>query len=321
MTSEGFAKPWVEFEEEFGERILLHGPISTCLEAFAELGTKLGSLYTFSAPDPAVKTEEKTIDGGLKVRIYTPEGYTGGKPVGVYFHGGGWAMGSLDADDPLCRSISKGGGVVLVSVEYGLAPQNEHPGLVNDCFKGLQWTLKSAKELGGVEGKVFTAGVSAGGNLALGMALRAIDEGLGDNLVGVIAEVPATVHPAAVPVEFKSKYTSMVEHKDHTIDTDSAMLAFWGAFGAPPTDPYASPLLHPRTKDLKKVYLTVAGHDTLRDDGLLFKQKLDENEVPNKVDYYEGYPHYHWTWPSKTLDKPREEYNANLAKGVQFVVS
>jgi versiconal hemiacetal acetate esterase len=50
------------------------------------------------------------------------------------------------------------------------------------------------------------------------------------------------------------------------------------AFGAPPTDPYASPLLHSRINELKRVYLAVAGHDTLRDDGILFRQKLDDNE-------------------------------------------
>jgi versiconal hemiacetal acetate esterase len=230
-------------------------------------------------------------------------------------------MGDLDGDDPFCRAISKGGGVVVVSVEYGLAPQNKHPGLINDCWKGLQWTLKNAKELGGAEGKIFTAGVSAGGQLALSLALRTIDEGLGDALVGVVSLVPATVHPKGVPEELKSKWTSYKEHAEHTIDTESAMNSFWEAFGPPPTDPYGSPLLHTKIKDLKKVYLAVAGHDTLRDDGLLFKEKLDEAKVPNKLDFYEGYPHYHWTFPSPKLDKPREEFLANLTKGVQFVVS
>lgn len=197
------------------------------------LGGKMASKYTFPAPDPAVKTEDKTIDGGLKVRVYTPEGYAGGKPVGVYYHGGGWAMGDIDGDDAFCRSISKGSGVVLVSVEYGLAPQNKHPGLINDCWKGFQWTLQNATELGGVGGKIFTAGVSAGGGLALGVALKAIDEGLGDSLVGVVAQVPATIHPDAVPEELKSKYTAMEEHKEHTIDTASAMRAFWGKSAAP----------------------------------------------------------------------------------------
>lgn len=301
--------------------MLLHGSVEACQQGYARIGGLLVSKYTFPPPDPAVKTEDKVIEDGLKVRIYTPEGYTGGKPVGVYFHGGGWAMGDLDGDDAFCRAISKSGGVVVVSVEYGLAPQNQHPGLIGDCWKGLKWTLNSAKALGGNEGEIFTAGVSAGGQLALGLALKAIDEGLGGALIGVIALVPATVHPKGVPEELKSKWTSYKEHAEHTINSESAMNSFWDAFGPPPTDPYGSPLLHPKIKDLKKVYLAVAGQDTLRDDGLLFKQKLDDAKVPNTLDFYEGYPHYHWTFPSPKLDKPREEFLANLGKGVQFVVS
>lgn len=188
----------------------------------------MGSLYSFPPPDSAVKTEDRTIDGGLKTRIYTPEGYSGGNPVGVYYHGGGWAMGNIDGDDAFCRSISKGGNVVLVSVEYGLAPQNNHPGLINDCFRGLQWTLDNAKVLGGIEGKIFTAGVSAGAQLAISLALKAINEGLGSSLVGVVAEVPATIHPDGVPEDLKPKYTSYKEHANHTVDTDRAMRAFWG---------------------------------------------------------------------------------------------
>ncbi|KAF2013908.1 hypothetical protein BU24DRAFT_483733 [Aaosphaeria arxii CBS 175.79] len=320
-AAQGFAKPWVEFEEELGERPLLHGPVPTAIEEFAALGGRLFAKYTFPAPDPAVKTEDRTTEDGLKVRVYTPEGYSGGKPVGVYFHGGGWALGNIDGDDALCRQIAKSGDVVIVSVEYGLAPQNVHPGLINDCFKGFEWTLKNAKALGGVEGKIFTAGVSAGGHLSIVTALRAIDEGYGDALVGVVAQIPVTVHPKAVPEDLKSKYTSYEEHAENSIATKSAMEAFWEAFGAPPNDPYASPLLHTKIGELKKVYLTIDGHDTLRDDALLFREKLDELKVPYKSDFYEGYPHYHWTWPSHKLDEPRNEYNANLAAGIKFVTS
>ncbi|KAF2119701.1 Alpha/Beta hydrolase protein [Lophiotrema nucula] len=319
--SEGFAPAWLEFEKELGERPLLYGPVEKCVEGFTRIGGLMVSKYTFPAPDPAVKTEEKTTEAGLKVVVYTPVDYKGGKPVGVYFHGGGWAMGDVAGDDPFCRAISKSGDVVVVSVEYGLAPQNKHPGLIDDCWKGLQWTLKNSKVLGGVEGKIFTAGVSAGGQLALGLALKAVDEGLGGSLVGVVALVPATVHPDGVPSNLKAKYTSYNEHDGHTINTGSAMRAFWDAFGPPPKDVYASPLLHDKIKDLKKVYIAVAGHDTLRDDGLLFKQKLDDNRVPTKFDFYEGYPHYHWTWPSTKLDAPRQEFLSNLEKGVKFVTS
>lgn len=81
----------------------------------------------------------------------------------------------------------------------------------------------------------------------------------------------------------------------------------------------------------------MAGQDTLRDDGLLLKKVLDENKyrfptrlldtytdsfsVPAKLDLYEGYPHYHFAWPSTTLDGTRDEFNKNTAKGVIFVVS
>jgi versiconal hemiacetal acetate esterase len=54
------------------------------------------------------------------------------------------------------------------------------------------------------------------------------------------------------------------------------MRAFWDAFGAPPTDPYGSPLLHRGIRNLRKVYMAVAGHDTLRDDGVLMKMMLDD---------------------------------------------
>jgi versiconal hemiacetal acetate esterase len=244
MASEGFAQPWVEvcrdahelrpnantiqFEEELGERMLLQGPLSSCQDGFAKYGGLMMSKYTFPPPDPSVQTEDRTITDGLKARIYMPKGYSGGSPVGVYFHGGGWAMGDLDGDDAFARSISKGGNVVVVSIEYGLAPQNKHPGLVNDCYKGLQWTLEHAKDLGGTEGKVFTCGVSAGAGLALGVALKAVDQGLGSSLVGVVALVPATVHPKGVPADLKSRYTSYTEHAQHTINTASAMDTFWG---------------------------------------------------------------------------------------------
>lgn len=250
------------------------------------------SKFTFPTPDPTVKTEDAMTDKGTKVRIYTPDGYKGGKPVCLYYHGGGWAMGNIDGDDPISRAISKSGDIVVVSVEYGLAPDNAHPGLMNECFHALQWALQNAKRLNTAEDKFLTSGFSAGGQIAFGTALMAVDQGLGD-LVGVACMVPCTVHPDGVPDELKAKYTTMDKFAHMTINTAPAMRGFWGIsnayfptsqctnhkselFGAPPTDPYGSPLLHPRIKDLKRVYMAIAGLDTLRDDGLLMKEKLDQ---------------------------------------------
>ncbi|KAJ5030426.1 Alpha/Beta hydrolase protein [Bipolaris maydis] len=321
MTNEGFAKPWLEFEEEFGERINLEPPLSNIFQQYARIGGLMVDKYAFPAPDPSVQTEDTATEKGLKLRIYTPESYKGDRPVCMYYHAGGWAMGDINGDDLLSRAVSKAGNVVVISVEYGLAPQNAHPGLMNECYEALKWALRNSQRLNTAEGKFFTAGCSAGGQLALGTALRAIDDGLAEQLVGVIALMPATVHPDGVPEEFKAKYTAMEEHDLHTINTAGAMRAFWDAFGPPPTDPYGSPLLHSRIKDLKKVYLAVSGHDTLRDDGLLMKEKLDKADVPNRLDMYEGYPHFFMAWPSSKLDEPRKKFFDQMVEGVTFVLA
>lgn len=256
--------------------MLLPASLDDIIAVFNGYGAATANKYTFPAPDPSVTAHDTATDKGLQVRVYTPEGYTGDKPVCLYYHGGGWAMGDIDGEDVICRAISKTGGIVVVSVAYGLAPQNKHPGLVDDCYNALLWALDNTSKLNTAKGKFLTAGASAGGQLSFGTALRAIDQGFGDQLVGCIALVPVTVHPDAVPAELKSRYTAMIEHEQHTVNTGAAMRTFWKVFGAPPTDPYASPLLHPRIKDLKKVYMCASSHDTLRDDAVLMKQKLDE---------------------------------------------
>ncbi|USP76265.1 hypothetical protein yc1106_03539 [Curvularia clavata] len=321
MTNNELAKPWLEFEEEWGGRMALTPPVSNMLQQFAHIGELLVSKYDLPAPDSSVETEDTTTDKGTKVRIYTPVDYNGDRPVCMYYHGGGWAMGDINADDGFSRAISKAGNIVVISVEYGLAPQNAHPGLMNECYEALKWALNNSQRLKTAGSRFITSGVSAGGHIAFGTALRAIDEGLGDQVVGILSIMPPTVHPDAVPDEMKARYTAMEEHDQNTLNTAGAMRAFWDAFGASPTDHYASPLLHPRTKDLKRVYMVAASHDTLRDDALLMKEKLDEAGVSNRFDMFEGYPHFFMGWPSSKLDQPRKEFFEKMANGLDFILS
>jgi versiconal hemiacetal acetate esterase len=89
MADEGFAAPWIQFEQELGQRPLLHGPkVENCFTGWEKLGGALVSKYTFPGPDTSVSTEDRTITNGIKVRIYTPPGYVNGsKPVGLHIHG------------------------------------------------------------------------------------------------------------------------------------------------------------------------------------------------------------------------------------------
>jgi len=175
-----------------------------------------------------VKTEDKEITGGLKVRIYTPLGYQGNQPVCVFYHGGGWAMGDLEGEDPQLRTISKDAGVVIVSVEYRLAPKHPYPTGLDDCVAAYHWAVENSEYLKTTPNAAITFGTSAGGNLALATALKLIDAGKSDTLKGVVAVVPVTVWKDAVPADMKSKYTSYDEHAEHTINTKSGMEAFFG---------------------------------------------------------------------------------------------
>ena len=186
------------------------------------------SKFTFPAPDATVAAEDRAVDG-VQVRIYTPLNLAPGRPIFVFAHGGGWAMGDLNADDGNCRVISKAAGCVVVSVDYRLSPQFQYPIPLDDCVTVANWVIANGASLGGNGNKIITAGVSAGGNLAIAIALRLIDEEKADKIHGVVAEVPVTIHPDAVPDQYKSLFTSFKEHDKNTINTMSAMNTFHGS--------------------------------------------------------------------------------------------
>lgn len=225
-------------------------------------------------------------------------------------------MGSVDQEDALCRFISKECQMTLLSVEYRLAPKYKCPTALDDCVDATLWALENL-----AASQVVLVGASAGGNLAFGTALRLIDRGMADEVKGVVALVPVTIHPAAVPEEMKALYISYEEHAENTVNTKSAMMSFWELYGPSPVDPYASCLLHSQLRKLKKVYIAECGTDTLRDDARLMKEELDKAGVPVRYDAYPGFPHYSWNFPSKYLDEHRGKFLGNVLGAVQWVNS
>lgn len=137
-------------------------------------------------------------------------------------------MGDLDGEDAQVRTISKAAGVIIVSVDYRLAPAHPYPAPLDDCVTAYYWALKNSITLGTTPNQAITFGTSAGGNLALSTALKVIDAGNGDTLKGVVAVVPVTIAPEAVPEVFRSKFTSYEEHAEHTINTGLGMKTFFG---------------------------------------------------------------------------------------------
>lgn len=273
----------------------------------------MAAKYEFPAPDPSVNSEQHDLDG-FWVRSYTPPGSTGQEPLGVYFHGGGWVMGSVDQEDAVCRLISKACKMRMVSVEYRMAPKHKYPVPLQDCVTATLWTLKHFSQ-----DKALLLGGSAGANLAFGTALKLIDQGQGDRVKGVVAMVPVTVLPDALPAHLKPEYTAYDQHANHTVNTKSAMEVFISAYGAPQDCHYTSCLLHPRLRDLPKTYITESSTDTLRDDARLMKAALEMAGVPVRYDAYPGFPHYSWTFPSKHLAGHQADFFGKLIEAVTWI--
>lgn len=133
-----------------------------------------------TTPDPAVASADRNISvegRSLPVRVYTPKTGSGPFPVVVYYHGGGWVIGSKEVYDGGARGIAKNANAVVVSVDYRLGPENKFPAAHDDAFAAYQWALKNAASIKGDPNRVAVAGESAGGNLAVATALTAKQKG------------------------------------------------------------------------------------------------------------------------------------------------
>jgi versiconal hemiacetal acetate esterase len=207
---------------------LIYGPVENLYVGLNTMIETIVEKLEIPPIDTSITTEDIKVNANLKVRVYHPPGATGNEPLGIYLHGGGWTMCDLDSEDAICRMISKSINMVLVSVDYRLGPQHKFPAALDDAVYAYQWALENSSKLGVRKTNVVIIGGSAGGNLAIGSALKLIDEGKGAAISGVVALVPVTIHPDAVPDHLKSKFTAYEENADFTLNTKSAMLAFWG---------------------------------------------------------------------------------------------
>lgn len=137
---------------------------------------KLRESRNISSPIPeGVDVRDFTGDGsarGLKMRLYRPEkAKTGNMPLLVYFHGGGWTIGSLNSCASFCSALASTGNMIVLAVEYSLAPENPFPTGLMDCVAASEYASSHAAEWGSSPDLVSLGGDSSGGNLALASAI------------------------------------------------------------------------------------------------------------------------------------------------------
>ena len=240
------------------------------------------------APGPEVtKVEDREIpgpDSQVPVRIYTPEG-SGPFPVLVWFHGGGWVLGDLDNSDGVSRHLTVTAGVVVVSVDYRLAPETKFPGPVEDCYSATKWVAENAASINADPARIAVGGDSAGGNLAAAVSMMARDRG------GPSVGFQLLVYPVT------DRNFSTISYRDNGEDyslTRDGMIWFWDHYLAKDSDadnPYASPLRAQRLKDLPPALVITAEYDPLRDEGEAYAHRLRNAGIPATSSRYDGMIH------------------------------
>ncbi len=251
--------------------------------------------------EPVARVEDRTVpgpDAPVPVRIYTPEG-SGPFPVMVFYHGGGWVIGSIDSHDALCRKLTNAIGCVTVSVEYRLAPEAKFPAAAEDCYAATVWTAENAAALGADPKRLAVCGDSAGGNLAAAVPLMAKDRGK-----------PAIAYQVLLyPCTDGSLETgSMRELAQGYFLTRAAMVWFWNHYVRDDNDrkhPYAAPIHAPDLKGLPPALVITAEYDPLRDEGEAYAARLRQAGVPVTCTRYDGTIHG-FVSMADNLDKGKE---------------
>jgi acetyl esterase len=246
-------------------------------------------------PVPVAAVADRAVPGpggDLPVRVYTPEGEPP-FPIVVFFHGGGWVVGTLDTYDPLCRALAAAVPAVVVSVDYRLAPEHRWPAAVEDAYAATLWASRHAAELGGAQHRLAVAGDSAGGNLAAVVALGARDRG------GPAIAFQLLVYPA---LDAAGDTGSWREYADGFYLTAAGMRWYWDHYlgGADGAAPDASPLRAAFLGGLPPALVVTADHDVLRDEGEAYAARLREAGVAADVRRVEGVVHGFFRWRAVT---------------------
>jgi acetyl esterase len=235
--------------------------------------------------DPVARVEDRRIPGPageIPVRVYEPENARG---VLVYFHGGGWVIGSLDSHDAPLRSLANAAGCSVVSVDYRLAPEHRHPAAAEDCYAATCWAAENARSLGADHDALAVGGDSAGGNLAAVTALLA-RERRGPRIRHQLLVYPVTDH------DFER--ASYCDNAEGYFLSREDMRWFWDHYvpGRTERDAFtASPLRAPDLSGLPPAHVLSAEFDPLRDEGEAYAARLREAGVPVSLTRYDGMVH------------------------------
>ncbi len=260
----------------------------------------LGSCF-MERPPEIFAWEDREISGPqgtVRIRTYRPSS-TAVLPVVVFFHGGGWVMGSIETHDVYCRQLANASGWAVASVDYRLAPEHKFPAGLEDAYAATRWVSEQAAEIGVDPERIAVAGDSAGGNLAAAVPLVARDRG-GPRLAFQLLLYPVLDHHFDTP--------SYRENATGYHLTRAAMIWSWRHYLSSQHDgalTYASPLRADDLSGLPAALVMTAEYDPLRDEGEAYAERLRAARVPVTLKRYDGLIHG-FARRTNVLDRARD---------------
>lgn len=261
--------------------------LSTLTPEAARRQVTLDVLGVEGSPAWMASIREVRIDShghALTARLYVPMGAPPVGPLLVYFHGGGFVVCDLETHDRPCRYLAHAAGVRVLSVDYRLAPEHPFPAAADDAWAAFQVAAEYGEELGADPTRLAVGGDSAGGNLAAGVAQRAVGTGAEPACQLLIYPwLDLSRRRPSYDVFGEGYYLTAADlawYRDHYLTT-----------AAQATDLRCSPLLAGELAGVAPAYIATAGFDPLRDDGEEYAARLREARVPVALSRHEGLIH------------------------------
>ena len=244
--------------------------------------------WTFAGTTRLAQREDIEIPtraGSVPGRVYRARLDRPSPGTVVYFHGGGWVLGSVDSADATSRTLAKTTGMTVVSVGYRLAPEDPFPAGLEDCIDAFRWVRDNAARYGGAAATVGVGGESAGGNVAAVTSIVTRDDAEGAPAFQILL-CPVT--------DLSRKHRSYELFADGFFLTDAQMdwyAAHYLSGGGRADDPLVSPLLTDDLGGLAPAYVAVSGFDVLRDEGVAYARRLEQAGVDTTLVTHTGQIH------------------------------
>ena len=262
--------------------------ISDLEERRAAARRRVAELTADLPPNERVTSSDLMVPGppnadDVPVRLYRPVEAEGDLPGLMVIHGGGMVLGDVDGVDVMSQTLCDALGVVVVSTGYRKAPEHPHPAQSDDCYASLLWMAENAAELGIDPQRLAVYGSSAGGNLALAVALRARDDG------GPALRFVMPIYPM---VDHRNETASSQEIIDVGVWDREANLEAWRHFlGGKEPDGYAAPLHADDLSGLPPMYIDIGTVDLFRDETVALVSRLAQSGVEVEFHLYPGAYH------------------------------